>query len=320
MVTPRRSTVLALVCVLGMAAPALAQDNQTAPLAQARAALEAVQYDRAQELLAEALRQGGQPRAAVLEIYTLAASTAVVLGQLEVAEQFYRRLLALDPSATLDENLAPKFKQPFSAAAAYVNAHGAVRARARRLTDGAIELVVESDPLKMVSAVRLPSAAAATALDADRRALLRGAGDLVLLLDEHGNELVQQAAPPALPIARAGTSAPSVLRRWWVWAIPSGVALATGLGFAASASAADDELTKGIINNSLTFSEAQELDERRERHATYANVSFATAGVFAVISGAVWLTRPKDKPTSAALVPLAPAPGAVGLGLTGTWR
>lgn len=320
MVTPRRSAYLALACLLAVTTPALAQPGPTDHLAQARAALEEVQYDRAQELLAEALRQGGQPRAVVLEIYTLAASTAVVLGQLEVAEQFYRRLLALDPGATLDENLAPKFKQPFTAAAAYVNAHGAVRARARRLADGAIELVVESDPLKMVSSVRLPSATATTALDADRRALLRGNDEHVLLLDEHGNELVQQAAPPALPVARMTSASPSMLRRWWVWAIPSGVALAAGLGFAASASSADDELTEGFLHNSLTFDEARELDERRDRHATYANVSFATAGVFAVISGAVWLTRPKDRPTSTALVPLAPSPGSLGLGVTGTWR
>lgn len=319
MVTLRRSAALALASLLAVATPALAQPSQAGPLAQARLALEEVQYDRAQELLAEALRQGGQPRAAVLEIYTLAASTAVVLGQLEVAEQFYRRLLALDPGATLDANLAPKFKQPFSAAAAYVNAHGAVRARARRLADGAIELVVESDPLKMVSAVRLPSATTATALDADRRALLRGADEWVLLLDEHGNELVQQAAPPALPIARVSSSSPSALRSWWVWAIPSGAALAVGLGFGAAAQSADDDLTQGLTSNSLTLDGANDLRDRRDRHATIANASFAAAGVLAVVAGAMWLTRPGPKPQTA-LVPMAPAPGSIGLGITGTWR
>lgn len=319
MVTSYRSG-LALACLLAAAAPARAQPDQNDQLAPARAALEEVQYDRAQELLAEALRRGGQPRQVVLEIYTLAASTAVVLGQLEVAEQFYRRLLSLDPDATLDRDLAPKFKQPFAAAAAYVNAHGAVRARARRLADGTLELVVEADPLKMVSAVRLPGSAAPIALDADRRALLRGAGDHVVLLDEYGNELAHQAAPAALPTEQVRSRSPSLARTWWVWAVPSGVALAVGLGFGASAQLAQDDLTSGLVTNSLTFDEANDLHDRRDRHALIANGSFAAAGVLAVVAGTMWLTRPKARPASTAVVPLVPAAGGVGLGLAGTWR
>lgn len=320
MVTRCRSFRLALICLLAITAPAHAQTGQADPLAEARAALEDVQYDRAQELLSEALRRGGQPRQVVLEIYTLAASTAVVLGQLEVAEQFYRRLLSLDPGATLDRDLAPKFKQPFTAAAAYVNAHGAVRARARRMADGTLELVIEADPLKMVSAARLPASAAPVVLDADRRALLRGVGDHVILLDEHGNELAHQAAPAALPTDDGRARAPSLVRTWWVWAIPSGVALAVGLGYGTAAQSAQDDLTNGLASNSLTLDEANDLHDRRDRHATIANVSFATAGVFAVVAGAMWLTRPKARPTSTALVPLTPTADGVGLGLVGTWR
>lgn len=311
----------ALTGALLASAPARAQSDT---LAQARAAIDEVRYDRAQALLTEALREGGRSRAEVLEIYRLAASTAVVMGQPDVAEQFYRRLLALDPTATLSDDLAPKLKQPFAAAASYIDAHGAVRGRARLLPDGGIEVVVESDPLKMVDAAA-PGSAAATALDADRRAILRAPGpvDRIVLLDDRRNELLILTAPvPALPAPAAATTRParpSLVRTWWVWAIPAGAALAVGVGAGIAAQSASDDLDSGLLFGRLYYDEAKELRSTIDTRATIANVSFATAGVFAAVAGVMWLTRPKEQPAIAVLPLLAPGDGA-GVALRGSWR
>ena len=333
MVTVRRialACLASLACLALAAAPAHAQSKK---LAQARAAVEKVRYDQAQELLADALREGGQPRQAVLEIYTLAASTAVVMGQTELAEQFYRRLLSIHPEAKLEEGLAPKFKQPFNAAVAYVDAHGAVRARARRLPSGEVEVVVESDPLKMVDAVALATGSAEPSqFDADRRALLPAPGEAspgeLVLLDDRRNQLVVLATPvdalASVTVTDAppsvGPSGPGLMRTWWVWAIPSGVALAVGIGAGMSASSASDDLAEGLENRTLFYDDAKDLRDKVSSRSTIANVSFATAGVFAVAAGVVWFTRPKGSAPRTAVLPLVPAgrEGGLGLMLSGT--
>ena len=87
--------------------------GDTAKLARARQAIETLQYDTAQKLLIDALDDGANSPADVAEIYRLSASTAVVLESGDVAEQYYRRWLALDPTASLSSDLAPKIRDPF---------------------------------------------------------------------------------------------------------------------------------------------------------------------------------------------------------------
>lgn len=338
---------LALVCALATAAPAAAQPRPAAPaqstppapgaasprLAPARTAIEAVRYDQAQELLAEALRTGQLTAAEVREVYELAAGAAVVLGQAEVAEQFYRRLLSIAPDAALDPGLAPKFKQPFTAAAAYVDAHGSLRARARWLPTGELELLLESDPLKMVDAVAYDEqGAAAIRLDADRRARLpASAARRVALLDERRNQLVLIDAPAAAPkvepatkveVTPAPVTGPTeprlgLARTWWAWAIPAGAALAIGVGFGLGARNAHDELTAGLDEDSLFYGDAKDLRDRADTYSTIANVSFATAGALAVTAAVMWKLTPSGKRGATALAPLAPGHGVVGVALSG---
>ena len=226
----------------------------SAKLGDARAAIAHVHYDDAQRLLAAALQEGGNSPRAVCELYELSASTAIVLGHREVGEQYYRRWLALEPTATLSADVSPKLRDAFDAARAYITAHGALVVSATRTPGGAIDVAVSSDPLAMVAAIA-SSSGERVPVGPDHHARL-ASGDLVIALDALGNHLVElapAAAPastpaplpaphvespavsPALPPPPATPAERPIARRWTTWAIPTVVALtgaAICLGFA----------------------------------------------------------------------------------------
>lgn len=303
-------------------------------LAEARRAIEEVRYDRAEELLGAALRDGGNAPETMLEIYKLAASAAVVLGKEELGEQYYRRLLSLDPKATLDEGLAPKLKRPFIAAQAHVNAHGALRARTRRAAEN-VEIVVENDPLAMVTAVALRGAKGKPErLSPEGRAVLtldpkKNEDDArLVLLDELGNQLQVLPVPAAevtLPdppptAARTEESAgkPSLFGRWWFWTVPAGAALGVGVVTGLQSRQASADLDELLKQPAPYYSDAEALRDRSRQRATIANVSFAAAGVFAIVAGVLLVKSSGDaKPASTALVPSIGGDGSFGVALSG---
>src|SRR5262249_20382145 len=137
------------------------------------------------------------------------AATAMVLGQRELAEQYYRRVLALDPDARLPADASPKLRQPFVAAQAYMAAHRRLEVRVARRGRRLAGTVV-ADPLGMVAAVTAISDGEALPQVAVTGApiVLRPAGkaEEIVLLDEHGNTLRTMAAPApaaAEPVERA---------------------------------------------------------------------------------------------------------------------
>jgi hypothetical protein len=346
MVTYRWPVVASLgaVLALGGAAPSatglapllgprLARADSTR-LAEARRAIEDVRYDRAEELLGAALRDGGNAPETVQEIYKLAASTAVVLGKEELGEQYYRRLLSLNPRATLDEGVAPKLKRPFVAAQAHVNAHGALRARTRRAGD-TVEIVVENDPLTMVTAVALRGARGKAArLSPEGRAVIelepgKHEDDArLVLLDELGNQLqvlpvpaaevALPAPPPGAPPSEAGAARPSLLRSWWLWTVPAGVSLGVGVVTGLQSRQASQDLDDLLASPAPYYSDAEELRQRSRQRATIANISFAAAGVFAIVAGVMLIQQPAGKkPAATALLPMLGGDGSVGVSLSG---
>jgi tetratricopeptide (TPR) repeat protein len=311
---------------------------QPAPrqLAEARRAIDELSYDRAQELLGEALREGKSSPETMLQIYKLAASTAVVLGKEDLAELYYRRLLCIDPKADLEAGLAPKFKRPFAAAQAYVNAHGSLRVRTRRL-DAAVEVYVESDPLSMVAAVGLDSdeeVHPGTRLDPSRRAVLPlpaegGANERhlkLILVDELGNHLQEvpvSAAGPQLtitpPLEPGGERPqPSSLRAWWIWTVPAAASLGVGIFAGLQSQQASDDLDALLSRPNPHYDEAQALRSRSRSRATLANVSFGAAGVFSVVALVMLATRRDEPRPAAALAPVVGDHGMLGLSLSGT--
>ncbi len=310
-------------------------DSSTPKLAEARRAADELRYDRAQELLGEALREGKSSPDTMVRIYELAASTAVVLGNDELAELYYRRLLCIDPRADLEAGLASKFKRPFAAARAYVSAHGALRSRARRSGDS-VEIFVESDPLAMVASVALArggEVSRGVALDPSRRARLPipeaeggEASELrLLLVDEFGNQL-QLAPVPAETAAPELTSSPgpgggaegrSVLRTWWIWTIPAAASLGVGIAAGLQSQQASDDLDALLRQPNPHYDEAEDLRQRSRSRATIANVSFGAAGVLSAVALIMLATRPDaPAPAATALSPVGPD-GSLGLSLSG---
>ncbi|MGE0869255.1 MAG: tetratricopeptide repeat protein [Kofleriaceae bacterium] len=276
-------------------------DNQK--LVQAREALAGVRYDEARPLLVEALREGTSSPGEVVEIYRLSASTATVLGEPELAEQFYKRWLALDPSAHLPESVAPKLREPFVAAQAYMDAHGRLSAKARWISSSTIEVVIDSDPLSMVAALALDVGAplAPEPPRADRRRRFTLAGDQTLrgivVLDEFGNHL-REILPGEVgryiePITQTSDAEVSWVRDYRVWLVPAAVAGGVSVGFGLAARRAQSEL-EDIADNSSehTVEDFNRVRDRRNARALVANVSFVATTAFVATAAVMYFIRP----------------------------
>lgn len=185
----------ALALLLALATAARADSPK---LPQARTAVDEGRFDEAQRLLVGALNDGGNSTAAMREIYRLSASTALVLGQREVGEQYYRRWLALDAGAAVGADVAPKLREPFEAAQAYIAAHGRLTATATWRSASELEIAV-SEPFAMAASATT-TGGQPVALSTEHRARLTPTGTppvTVAILDDHANHLLElQTAPP----------------------------------------------------------------------------------------------------------------------------
>lgn len=284
-----RGVVVAVV--LAAAAPARADSPK---LAQARQAVEAVDYDDARRLLVEALHDGDNSPAAVGEIYRLSARAAVVQGQRELAEQYYRRWLAIDPAAALPGDAAPKLREPFVAAQAYIAAHGRLVARAQRAPTGEIVVELIADPIAMAYAASVidptapPSASPGVrsppvVFGSDHRARL-AAGSRAAILDDNGNRLLElDAAAEASPTPAVPPTAPPAreprpwTRRWLTWAIPTGAFTLVSAGFGIAAIASYGRAHMITDASGQYFLSDAEANVRRGR--TFAWITAAAGGL-----------------------------------------
>jgi len=302
--------VLVLAVVLTSTSADVRADS--AKLAQARAAIEAVHFEDAQRLLVEALAEGGNGAAAVRQIYELSANVAAVLGQRDVAEQYYRRWLALDPQAKLGDDVPPKLADAFVAARTYMAAHGRLVASARRTAAG-VEVTIDADPLAMVASAN------GTPFGGDRRALVNAA-ERVAILDEHRNELlvlpvapesVVPAAPAMMPAGRA-----PFLKRWQTWAVASSSVLLAGaiwgtVALSENQALADDHDKSGTV----FFTDYEHRVHTMQRNAVIS-LSIVGAGTLIAIPAAVLYVRSR-RPSELSRLAIVPAPalgGAVVIG------
>lgn len=305
-----RAAVLA--CVLS--ATAARADN--ASLVAARRAVLDVRYDDARRLLVEALRRGTSTAAELREIYRLSAATAQVLGQSDLAEQYYRRLLALDPDATLPADASPKLRAPFVAAQAYMAAQGRLALRAAH-RGGKLEVAIVSDPLHMVGGVaaiadgaplparRLSAAQPQVSFEAPAQV------SEVVALDEYGNALaavdVEPASaappPPPPPVAERPAAAAPLARRWQTWAIPAAAFAVAGVGLAIDGRLAAGRLDDLLAGDTMHFFDEAERERRRyERSTILADVSLGVAGVLAITSAVLYLQRSASHASAAAWI------------------
>jgi hypothetical protein len=265
-----------LLSLLLLVVPVIASASNSS-LDEARKAVDEIRYDDARTLLVQALKQGGNRPEQLVEIYRLSAATAVVLGSSDLAEQYYRRMLALDPNASLPADASPRLREPFVAAQAYMAAQQRFDVRATRTEKGITVSII--DPLGMVVAVAtleqgvmhgkagLIEAGMPGAFGANLEPLvLEDVGDELVLLDEHGNFLRivdLPARPKADDVEQAHTP---ILRRWITWAIPAGgFAGATTYFFIDGARAHDRLDTLLAASGGHYFDEAEQERTRWRR-------------------------------------------------------
>ncbi len=310
---------LAIVCTLACVARA-----DSAKLEQARQAIDGVRYDEAQRLLTAALEEGANSPAALREIYQLSASTAVVLGQADAGEQYYRRWLALEPTATLGKDISPKLRGPFDAAKAYIGAHGRFEVTASRSAPREIDVEVVSDPLAMARGVRLAPGTATTPFSSTRHAKL--AADVLavraVVLDEYGNVLRELDVPAAAPeplhapyvldgdaaaatteeIEHRGTHRTALL----AWGVPCVSLLALG-GFFTFVGVYEHYRIQDVLSDSKDYYYKDLESKRNTRNAMIAlGSTFGGLGVLLLIPTAIYWKKNKTH-TERVIVPTATA-------------
>jgi hypothetical protein len=256
-----------------------------------------VHYDRARLLLVEALDAGGNSPAEVREIYELAATTEIVLGHPELGEQMYRRLLALDPKASLGSDEPPKMHAAFEAAQADTHAHGGLVVTAAATASGT-DVAVLADPLVMAIAAAFVGEPAVR-FDARRHAQLAARSGRVAILDDHGNRLVEidVAAPTTPPVS---VEAPQRSQRWLVWGIPAGAFVATAVGFGITAIAYQSEAEDAAAHSGDHFVSDVTHDRDRARVFAYGSAGLFAIGVALAIPAAYLFPR-HVKPSSAGI-------------------
>jgi hypothetical protein len=86
-----------------------------------------VDFERTLEHASAALQAGGHDPDRLGRIYELLGVSAAALGDTEGAREFFERMLAIDPDATLDDTVPPRLRAP------YLEARGIISARSDQL-------------------------------------------------------------------------------------------------------------------------------------------------------------------------------------------
>lgn len=293
--------MIRVLVLLVLAMPWIARaDNPS--LAEARKAIDEVRYDDARELLVQALKRGANRPEELVEIYKLSGATAAVLGPEELAEQYYRRMLALAPDATLPPGASPRLREPFVAAQAYMAAQQRFDARATRTARGIAVTIV--DPLGMVVAAGTLEGGelrGTTPVVAGQPVVLEEVGSEIVLLDEHGNFL-RVLAMPVREVVVGAPAAPRtpMLERWITWAIPAGVFAGASIYLFVEAERARGRLDDILADSSMHYFDEAESQRRRWRNATLAGwVGAGLAAGFAATAIAMAWREPSVTVTPA---------------------
>jgi tetratricopeptide (TPR) repeat protein len=334
-----------LALLAALLAPAMAAANPH--LQRARSAMNDLDYEMARAALDDALTAGISDPTELAEIYELSGTVAGAFELREEAADWFRKWLALDPTARLDSGLAPKIVEPFQTARASTELALRVRSGAHVAGETEIVLLVEADPVGLVAGARLDyrdedgGVHVARAAGTDRIVIALpwpppvGAAVLAAT-DVHGNRLAElewtapaesngdaaaetetSAEPEALAVLPATAEPDTPLyAKWSLW---GGAAVGLGLAgayFAFEASSDQRELDE-IIDGSAgyTYAEAKRVENRGNRHALLANTSFGAALACGAVSAVLLIRSATRKEKRAPRHQLAPMPLTDGAGV-----
>jgi hypothetical protein len=213
-----------LLCALTLTAPARSALAQPSPdLGAVEEAYREVDFEAVKQRSAAAIRAGGHSPAEMVRLEFLLGVSSAALGSPEDARAAFIRLLGMDPSQKLDQELSPRLRSPYLEARGFWSSNRERLTVTARLESNTLTIAL-SDPAKMVNRVqvRIRSAGQDEFLDSVRvaRPMLRialpeNAKDrdielVVALLDQFGNTVAEQGtqADPVL-VRRRGSAAPS---------------------------------------------------------------------------------------------------------------
>jgi len=328
-----RGGIAVAICIAVCVGNAHADDDD--PIDKARAAIDDLDYAGAQKLLGEALKTGTNGPEQLVEIYKLTGTVAASLKDEKLAVEAFRKLLALDPKASLPSGTSPRITKPFTEASK--KKLPLVVKTETEAKPPSVTVVIESDPMAMVA-----SAKVLFAVDNKAEQTLDGQGkdkikidlpkgrriDLrVQALDEHGNRLVELGTktvpivitgepevivvgpkkPPPKVVKKEPPRSPRPLYlKWWMWA---GTAVLFGGAttyFAIQAKSDIDDL-QTVIDTSINHraGEASDLEDSARRNILFTNIGLGATAVFAIGATILFLTDPSDEePRNVGVVPV----------------
>ncbi len=315
-------------------------------LADARKAVEGSDYLNAQPSLEAALKAGTAGPDELAEIYKLTGIVEAALGNEAPAKKSFARWLALDPKGSLPPGTSPKITRPFSEAEDEAVTRGPIAAKAETADDPpSVTLVVENDPQKMIVGARvfyITDRKKEDRLEADgnkRVTIELGTGKRIDLrlqaVDRYGNRVVELGSKD-VPIVITSTGKakpidPAVYRKptpsepdaprpwyfqWWAWGAATVVATGVG-GYFAWQTHSDlaelDHLNRTSLDH--PWSDAQAVEDSARTHLLVTNIAAGAAGVFALGTVVLYLTRPRtsEHELRATITPTRGG-GAVGFG------
>lgn len=308
--------------------------QESSALEEAKSQIESMQLDRAADTLDAALSAGTYEPGALAEVYRLRGEVAVGRGELEAAEEAFRRLLALEPGFALGEMVSPKIRGAFDAAKESLGGRSLELSHERLSGDRTgVALVIGDDPDEMVAAAEVAHDGAPEPVRVSRDpeanrvevAVPAGSRGVILrALDEHGNRLRIFEVGDFVEVADTGgagerepepepeATGKPIYQRWWPWAGAVGLFAASGVVFGMAAQDAEDDLDALVAESGdHFFSEAKSIEDRGERNALLANLSFGAAFVTAAVGGYfIWRGFGAEEESRVEVTPAAGPEGA----------
>jgi hypothetical protein len=295
-------------------------------LDDARSAVDSSDYMAARTALDKALHAGGASPDEVAEIYKLSGIVAGALGETETATTAFAKWLELDAKGTLPPGTSPKIAKPFKAAAEQAKKTNAIEVKAETIAKPpSVRMNVLNDPSQLVASTHVIVVAdgkrevevdgkpgAMIALPMGRRLDLR-----VQALDEFGNRVFELGSKSVPLVITGGEPAPSDLtpkkklaekppepemrspRAWYwkhqTWGIAT-VVMVAATGFFAWEVRSDLADLDKLNRNSLDhpFQDAQAVESNAHRDVLIADLTAGAAGVFALGTIYLYLTRPPE--------------------------
>ena len=298
--------IAALAVLLALAATTTARADDDA-LAEAMRLEAQLQYEPALVIIEKEIARGAADHDRLVTLHMFAGRLAAGLDRTPVAEDHFKRVLALAPATTFSEGTSPKITEPFDAA----RAHTTPLVVAGEIEANAVVVSSGSDPLGLVAgiAVKLEGGRELRELQKRRVEIPTGAKAIeVSALDAFGNRVWTRE------IKEQPTKKPIVIEHgtpgWVYWAGATFVALG-GAGvcawrFDVAQKEFDEQKRAGI-----DFTDLQAIERRGKRWALAANIGFGVAGVTAVIATIVYIKAPRAVPTVSA------SSDSVGVALSG---